>query len=271
MATSAMGLAFSHSLQGPPTLKVIGVAANTTFPLAHSIVFSSFTFLLRAPSTYVLLDRRRDGRDAGPLPRAATTTSPALPSARPSAASCCRPTISSRATCCSASHPRASMPTASRWSARIVAEPAGLAGRCPFAPERPLGEALLEPTRIYVEAGAGRDPRHPRIKALAHITGGGFPDNIPRVLPDGFRRRARPCRDRGAAGLLLAGGSRRRRRRRDDAHLQLRHRHGAGGGVRPGCASGRGAAKGGRNGDAGRRASCRGGRRASSIGARSSL
>jgi phosphoribosylformylglycinamidine cyclo-ligase len=54
----------------------------------------------------------------------------------------------------------------------------------PFAPDTTLAEALLTPTRIYVKplltalkAGIG-------IKALAHITGGGFIDNIPRVLPD---------------------------------------------------------------------------------------
>jgi len=55
----------------------------------------------------------------------------------------------------------------------------------PFASGKTLAQALLEPTRIYVktllEVLRGGDG----INALCHITGGGFPDNIPRVLPDG--------------------------------------------------------------------------------------
>ncbi|MEO1201148.1 MAG: phosphoribosylformylglycinamidine cyclo-ligase [Pseudomonadota bacterium] len=50
---------------------------------------------------------------------------------------------------------------------------------------RPAAEILLEPTRIYVKAVLGLMRTLP-VKGLAHITGGGITENLPRVLPEGL-------------------------------------------------------------------------------------
>ncbi len=51
---------------------------------------------------------------------------------------------------------------------------------------RSLGEELLEPTRIYAKITRALFARH-AIKGAAHITGGGIPGNLPRILPEGRR------------------------------------------------------------------------------------
>jgi phosphoribosylformylglycinamidine cyclo-ligase len=51
-----------------------------------------------------------------------------------------------------------------------------------------IGEALLAPHRSYL-AALWPEIQNDRVKALVHITGGGFPGNIPRVLPDGVGAR----------------------------------------------------------------------------------
>ncbi|MFC4171666.1 phosphoribosylformylglycinamidine cyclo-ligase [Microvirga sp. GCM10011540] len=71
---------------------------------------------------------------------------------------------------------------------RRIVEHSGLAwdAPAPFAAGKTLAEALLEPTRIYVKSLLQVLKGGEGVNALCHITGGGFPDNIPRVLPDGI-------------------------------------------------------------------------------------
>jgi phosphoribosylformylglycinamidine cyclo-ligase len=93
---------------------------------------------------------------------------------------------------------------------RKVVARAGLGwdAACPFAPGQTLGEALLTPTRLYPRVALPAI-RAGLVKGLAHVTGGGLTDNVPRMLPDHLA----PALDRAAwtlppvfAWLQEAGG-----------------------------------------------------------------
>lgn len=75
---------------------------------------------------------------------------------------------------------------------RKIVERSGLSlsDTAPFDSEKTLGTALLEPTRLYVTAMLPLI-KSGKVKGLAHITGGGVTENLPRMLPDGLK----PARD----------------------------------------------------------------------------
>ncbi len=93
---------------------------------------------------------------------------------------------------------------------KILLGEAGAAALTEAPPElggRTLGEVLLAPTRIYAKAIAALRASCD-VRALAHVTGGGLPGNVPRVLPRGTRARLHPGRwpEPAVFGLLRRRG-----------------------------------------------------------------
>ena len=110
---------------------------------------------------------------------------------------------------------------------RIVARSGlGWDDSAPFDPQHSLAAALLTPTRLYVRPLLDALKRTRGIHALAHITGGGYPDNLPRVLDDGLAVSLdlNAFTPQPVFSWLAVG--RRPRRSGDAAHLQLRLRDG---------------------------------------------
>ena len=122
---------------------------------------------------------------------------------------------------------------------RRIVERSGLAwtDEAPFHTGQNLGTALLTPTRLYVKSVLSVIRATGAVKALAHVTGGGITENLPRVLPAGTIARIDLSNLIVPPGLPLAGQRRRGGAGRDAARLQLRRRHGRGG---AGGARGRG-------------------------------
>ncbi|TWK74644.1 Phosphoribosylformylglycinamidine cyclo-ligase [Bacillus paralicheniformis] len=69
---------------------------------------------------------------------------------------------------------------------KVLLEDAGLSLHETYTPfGRPLGEELLEPTRIYVKPVL-EAVKTGKVDGMAHVTGGGFIENLPRMLPEGL-------------------------------------------------------------------------------------
>ena len=91
---------------------------------------------------------------------------------------------------------------------------------------RPLADELLEPCRIHAPQVLALH-REGLLHAAAHITGGGFFENLPRALPPGLGAELRPRELGRAAGLRLAPTGERGHRRRHARDVQPRARDGA--------------------------------------------
>jgi len=99
---------------------------------------------------------------------------------------------------------------------RLVSEAKlGWDAPAPFDASRSMAEALLVPTRIYVKPVLKAVRATAGVKALAHITGGGLSENLPRVLPDGIAAHVdlRTWRPPAVFGWLQQAG------RLDDAEM----------------------------------------------------
>ena len=87
----------------------------------------------------------------------------------------------------------------------VAASGLGWQAPAPFAPGKTLAEALLAPTRIYVKPVLAAH-RAGLVKAAAHITGGGLPGNLPRVLPEGCAAVLQPWAVPAVFGWLARSG-----------------------------------------------------------------
>ena len=104
---------------------------------------------------------------------------------------------------------RACTPTGFRWSARSSRRPGlGFEAPAPFSPVMTLGGALLTPTRLYVRSCLRAIRETGAVKGLAHITGGGFTENISARAAEASRRELDPRALASAAGVQVAGSSR---------------------------------------------------------------
>ena len=69
----------------------------------------------------------------------------------------------------------------------ILKDPKVVAITADLAKSTKLGDVLIEPTRIYVKALKAAKDAGVELKACSHVTGGGFYENVPRMLKEGTR------------------------------------------------------------------------------------
>ena len=162
---------------------------------------------------------------------AATTISPALRSARSSATRCCRATTSRPATCVLGLASSGVHSNGFSLVRKVVADiraDVGARLRRSHAADARRSAADAD-AHLCASRASPRSARPSAVKALAHITGGGFPENIPRVLPKGLGARIDLARVPVLPVFQWLARDRRHRRAGNAAHVQLRHRHDRGG------------------------------------------